>query len=85
MNWTEKQRNEILNHAMDLAANVDNFRQVVILTVTNDGTMKIVQRKRDDATRMETLGMYRLMARDEENQLQALWRDRERPMSEEGE
>ena len=83
MNWTEEQRNEIVNNAMDLAAGVDRFRQVVILTMTAEGVMNVVQKRRDDATSMETLGMYRLMARDQENQMIAGWRDTDRPMNEE--
>jgi hypothetical protein len=85
MKWTDEQRGEIINHAMDLAANVDRFRQVLILTMTQEGTMNVVQKRTDDATPMETLGMYRLMACDSEEQLVACWKDNDRPMSEDEE
>jgi len=85
MKWTEPQRNEVINQAMDLAANVDNFRQVLILTMDHEGNMNVVQKRVDDATTLEAIGMYRLMAADVEQKTAECWRDADRPMSEDEE
>ncbi len=85
MEWTHEQRGDIVNQCMDLAANVDRFRQVLILTMSEDGTMNVIQKRRNDATQVEALGMYRLMAHDTEERMMDLWRDDSRPCREEAE
>jgi hypothetical protein len=82
MKWTDEQRNKAINHAMDLAAGVDNFRQVLILTMTHEGAMNVVQLRTDDATQMESIGMFRLMAADVEQRMIACWKDNDSPMRE---
>lgn len=82
MKWADEQRNDVVNQAMDLATNVDRFRQVVILTMTHEGTFCVVQKRTDDATNMEAIGMYRLLAADTEQQAIAMWVDNERPQCE---
>lgn len=79
MDWSQEQHDDIVNQAMDLCANINNFRQIMILTMHTDGTMNVIQKRRDDATSLEALGMYRLMAADSEEQMIACWRDNERP------
>lgn len=83
MDWTQEQRDDIVNQAMDLCANIGNFRQVIILTMTNEGMMNVIQKRRDDATTIEALGMYRLMAVDTEQIMLDHWRDNERPCRDE--
>ena len=83
MEWTQDQRDDIVNQAMDLCANIDNFRQVIILTMTNEGMMNVIQKRRDDATTIEALGMYRLMTVDTEQTMLDHWRDNERPCRDE--
>lgn len=83
MKWSDEQREEVISQAMDLAANVDRFRQVVIMSVTQDGQLNVCQKRTDDSTTIETIGMYRLMAADAEQQLIANWVDNQRPHAEE--
>lgn len=82
MEWSDAQHDDIVNQAMDLCTNINRFRQVIILTMATDGTMNVIQKRRDDATAVEALGMYRLMAADVESQLIQNWHDTERPCSE---
>jgi hypothetical protein len=77
--WTNYQKNNLIGQIMDLATNVDNFRQVLILTMSQDGTMNVVERRVDDATSMEAIGMYRLMAADRERDSLSAWRDNDYP------
>lgn len=82
MKWTETQREEVISQAMDIAANVDRFRQVLILTMTHDGCLNVCQKRTDDATTMETIGIYRLMAADTEKQSIENWVYNPNPHSE---
>ena len=77
---TEESKNETIANIMDLATNIDNFRQVIILTITHDGVLKVIQKKSPDATDIERLGIYNLMAKDTRDQIMARWEDNDRPM-----
>lgn len=79
MDWTEEQKADVINQLMDTATNLDNFRQVLILTMSVEGVLSVIQKRRDDATMTEALGIYNLMAHDTEDQLVAYWQDKERP------
>lgn len=80
MKMTEESKNATIANIMDLATNIDNFRQVIILTITHDGILNVIQKKSPDATDIERLGIYNLMAKDTRDQIMARWEDSERPM-----
>lgn len=82
--WTEDQREAIIGNCMDICANVDGFRQVVLLTVSMDGTMNIVRKRRDDATAMELLGALELIKTDELRTQMDGWYSNPRPMTGDG-
>ena len=84
MEWTSEQRNEVIAQPMDLATDVDQSRNVIILTMTTEGTLKVYQRRRDDASLIENIGIYRLMLKDTEDQMMAPWRGNDGPRRKEG-
>lgn len=77
--FSPEQVDHIVQQCMDTATNVKSFRQVIILTVSNEGMINVSQQRVDSATQCETVGLYRLMAADTEQQLIARWQDNGRP------
>lgn len=81
MDWTEEQRDTIINNVMDLCANVDRFRQVMVMTMDLNGKLSYVAARRDDATVLEAIAMLQFAADDEKYELSRAWKDERRPMS----
>lgn len=65
MIWREEQKKAILDNLMDVCANLDSMRQVVVLTVTDQGRLFVVKSRKDDATFFETYGMLKIAADSE--------------------
>lgn len=79
-NWTEDQKNQIINHSMDLCTTVDDLRQVVILAISNDGTFSVIRKRRDDATGLELIGALQVLLRDELKVFDDCFVERDRPL-----
>ena len=77
--WTKEQKDDIVTHAADVCSNLDGLRQVMILTIGTDGSLNMVERRRDDASLMESLGAYRVAYANAEAEIAKGWSDDNRP------
>lgn len=82
IDWTNEQRDDIITQAMDICANIENFRQIVIVTVANDGHVGSIVQKRENASLVELLGIYRIMTASTEQDILRSFVDDDRPHSE---
>lgn len=79
---TPDQKAELVDNAMDLAANADKFRFVMILTIANDGTASVVRRRSPGTTNFEVLGLLDWLINDTRAGMGEGWTDADRPMKE---
>lgn len=80
MEWDQEAKDSIVGNAMDLCTNVDNFRQIVIMTITNEGTFNVVRKRKDDASGLELIGALHVLVRDETRFFDDSFKGNDRPM-----
>lgn len=76
MNWREEQKTAILDNLMDVCANLDSMRQVIVLTVTDEGRLLVVKSRKDDATFFETYGILKIASESEISGVELDFQDR---------
>ena len=77
--WTKEQKEDVVNNAADVCSNIDGLRQVMIISISTDGSLNLVERRRNDASLMETLGAYRIALKNVEAAIEKQWVDDDRP------
>ena len=80
--WHPEVRQKIIGAALDLSADVDNYRVIHLLAVGNDGKAFSVTAQRDDSGPLESIGLLKTMLTLQEQEMLKGYYDSERPFAE---
>ena len=82
--WEAEIRQKIIGAALDLSADVDNYRVIHLLAVGGDGKAFSVTAQRDDSGPLESIGMLKTMLTLQEQEMLKGYYDSDRPFADEG-
>lgn len=80
MEWDQEIKDSVVANAMDLCTNIDQFRQIVIMTITNEGMFSVVQNRKHNASGLELIGALHVLVRDETRVFDGTFKESNRPM-----
>lgn len=80
MEWNDDDKEALINNLMDTASNLDRIRNLIIISVDDDGSMQVVRRRKPNASAVELIGMLQVCIRDEQRGLDEWWSESERPI-----
>ena len=82
--WNPEVRQKLIGSALDLSADVDNYRVIHLLAVGGDGKAFSVTAQRDDSGPLESIGLLRTMLTLQQQEMLKGYYDSDRPFADEG-